>query len=481
MQIKRFEAKDMTTALRRVKEELGPEAVILSARSLRKGKGFFGSLKYAGVEVSAAVDNQQPDMKNAHMLPRNDPYHRVQNDRVQKSGSTRRGLTQTRLEYPPANTSAPSQGLGKKTASRTSIRALSSLYQQILLQEVDRGIASELIEEIKRIPASEEILSRGNIKFHIGSLLEEMGVIVASSPFDSGRPTIMAFVGTTGVGKTTTLAKLAARRVSQGKKSVGMITLDNYSIAANHQLETYAQIIGIPLETAINAGDLKNAIRRLKDKEIILIDTPGINPKDPVQIQELKSILAGISSLKTQLVMSATTKEKDCIAISEAFRDIGVDQILFTKTDESSIFGNIVNVRIRTELPLSFLCGVRKVPEDIETGTVQRLVDLVISSPGQHANRLAGISNTQKEATSNREDKSTGQPNFVANQNSDVYHVTGCKWAKKIKPANAIKFRNSQEAEAQNFLPCRSCNPDCGQQRPGHESSTENQQYYSYR
>jgi flagellar biosynthesis protein FlhF len=385
------------------------------------------------------------------------------------------------LDYPPANASSPSKGLGKKTASRTSIRALSSLYQQILLQEVDRGIASGLIEEIKRIPAAEEILSRGNIKSHIGSLLEEMGVTVASSPFDSGRPTIMAFVGTTGVGKTTTLAKLAARRVSQGKKSVGMITLDNYSIAANHQLETYAQIIGIPLETAINAGDLKKAVRRLKDKEIILIDTPGINPKDAVQIQELKSSLAGISRLKTQLVMSATTKEKDCIAISEALRDIGVDQILFTKIDESSIFGNIVNVLIRTKLPLSFLCGGRKVPEDIETGTVQRLVDLVFSSPGQHANRLAGISNTQKEATLNREDKSTGQPNFVANQNSDVYHVTGCKWAKKIKPVNAIKFRNSQEAEAQNFLPCRSCNPDCGQQRPGHESNTENQQYYSYR
>ena len=151
-------------------------------------------------------------------------------------------------------------------------------------------------------------MSKGNIKSHVGSLLEEMGVVVASSPFDNARPTIMAFVGTTGVGKTTTLAKLAARQVSRGKKSVGLITLDNYSIAANHQLEMYAQIIGVPLETAANAGDLKKAVKRLKDKEIILIDTPGINPKDPVQIQELKSSLAGVSSLKTQLIMSATIK-----------------------------------------------------------------------------------------------------------------------------------------------------------------------------
>jgi len=482
MQIKRFEAKDMTTALRRVKEELGPEAVILSARSIRKGKGFFGSLKYAGVEVSAAVDNQLPGVKNAGTLPGNDSYGRFNNDRIEKSRPTRGRLNQTRLDYPPVNaTSRPTYGLRKKTASRNSVRALSSLYQQILFQEIDRGIASELIEEIKRIPASDEILSSGDIKSHIGSLLEEMGVAVESNPFVNGRPTIMAFVGTTGVGKTTTIAKLAARQVNQGKKSVGLITMDNYSIAANYQLETYAQIIGTPLATAANAGELKKAVKRFKDKDIIFIDTPGINPKDQVQIQELKSCLAGINSLKTQLIMSATTKEKDCIAVSEAFKDIDVHQILFTKTDESSIFGNIVNVLIRTNLPLSFLCGGRKVPDDIEAGTVQRLVDLLFSSPGHHANRLAGASTTKKKRTLNREDKNSEQSNFVANQNSDVYHASDCKWAKKIKPANIIKFSGAQEAEAQNFLACRSCNPDRGQQLHGSESHTPLQQYYSYR
>jgi flagellar biosynthesis protein FlhF len=482
MQIKRFEAKNMTTALRRVKEELGPEAVILSARSKRRGKGFFGSLKYAGVEVSAAVDNQLPGVENPRTLPGEDPYRRFNNGQVEKPRTTRGRLNQTRLDNRSAiATSRPVNGHRKKTASRSSVRAMSSLYQQILHQEVDRGIASELIEEIKRIPASEEILSNGDIKPHIGSLLEEMGVAVESNPFVNGRPTIMAFVGTTGVGKTTTIAKLAARQVNQGKKSVGLITMDNYSIAANHQLEIYAQIIGTPLETAASAGDLKKAVKRFKDKDIILIDTLGINPKDQVQLQELKTCLAGISSVKTQLIMSATTKEKDCIAISEAFKDIGVHQILFTKTDESSIFGNIVNVLIRTNLPLSFLCGGRKVPDDIEAGTVQRLVDLLFSSPGHSKSRRTGASDTEKERPINSEDKSTEQPNFVANKNSDVYHATDCKWAKKIKPANIIKFSGAREAEGQNFLPCRSCNPDGRQQSPGRESHTEKQQYYSYR
>ena len=482
MQIKRFEAKDMTTALRMVKEELGPEAVILSARSLRKGKGFFGSLKYAGVEVAAAVDNQLPGMKNTRALPGKDPYRRFNNGRIENTRPTRRRVSQTRSDIPLANPTSRSQyGLRKKSSSRSSVRALSSLYQQILLQEVDRGIASELIEEIKRIPASEEILSNGDIKSHLGCLLEEMGVAVESNPFDNGRPTIMAFVGTTGVGKTTTVAKLAARQVNPGKKSVGLITIDNYSIAAIQQLETYAQIIGIPLATAANAGDLKKAVKRFKDKEIILIDTPGINPKDQDQIQELKACLAGISSLKTQLIMSATTKEKDCIAIAQAFKDLGVHQILFTKTDETSIFGNIVNVLIRTNLPLSFLCGGRKVPDDIKAGTVQRLVDLLFNSQGHHGNRQVGASDSNKGRTSNREDKSAEHPYFVANKNSDVYHVTDCKWAKKIKPGNSIKFAGAQEAEAQNFLACRSCNPDREQEHPRRASNTEMMQYYSYR
>lgn len=483
MQIKRFEAKNMTTALRMVKEELGPEAVILSARSLRKGKGFFGSLKYAGVEVSAAIDNPLPGIKNDRALPGQDPYRRFNKRRIEESRPTRPRDDTTRSKYPSASRNSRSRySLRNKSSSRDSNRALSSLYQHILLQEVDRGIASELIEEIRRIPAAEEILSNDDIKSHLSSLLEEMGVAVEGNPFVNGRPTIMAFVGTTGVGKTTTIAKLAARQVNQGNKSVGLITIDNYSIAAIQQLETYARIIGIPLEPAANADELKKAVKRFKNKEIILIDTPGINPKNQDQIQEIKACLAGISGLKTQLIMSATTKEKDCIAISEAFKGIGIHQILFTKTDESSIFGNIVNLLVRTNLPLSFLCGGRRVPDDIEPGTVQRLVDLLFSSPQGHPeNRRVEATDSNKARTLNREDKSAEQTYFVANKNSDVYHSTDCKWAKKIKPGNIIKFSAGQEAEAQNFLACRSCNPEREPARPRTEANSEMMQNYSYR
>jgi flagellar biosynthesis protein FlhF len=358
---------------------------------------------------------------------------------------------------------------------------MSSLYQQILLQEVDRSIASEIIEEIKRIPASEEILACGDIKPHIGSLLEEMGLTVQKDPFRYEKQMIVALVGTTGVGKTTTIAKLAARVVDPGKKNVGLISIDNYSVAAIHQLETYARIIGIPLKKATDAGELQQAVKQFSDKDIIFIDTPGVNSRDLDQIQALDDCLAGLSNLKTHLILSATTKEKDCISITEAFKDFGIDQILFTKLDESSNCGNIVNVLIHTRLPLSFLCCGRRVPDDIEPGSVQRLVDLLFDAnerPTSHQENETGLTEVSKCAVENKND---ALPKFVANKNSDVYHISDCKWAKKIKPANMIKFSGAQEAESQNFLACRSCHPDGWQQRRCGESDAELMQSYGYR
>lgn len=484
MQIKRFEAKDMTTALRMIKAELGADAVILSARSKRKGKGFFGSLKYAGVEVSAAIDSQLPAATpKSPVRATRDPYRQYSGNRSERyrsmppaSRGRRTGLASGAV--------APggSGGVRKKSTPRERIKAMSTLYQQILHQEVDRSIASELIEEIKRIPASEEILDGGNLNAHIGSLLEEMGVTVLSDRIRHGKRKLVVLVGATGVGKTTTIAKLAAREVSRGRRNVGLVTVDNYSIAAIHQLETYARIIGIPLETASGAGELQKAVKQFKDRDIIFIDTPGINPRERGQIQDLSDCLAGLVDPQIHLVLSASTKEKDCIAITKALKDIDIHHLLFTKLDESSNFGNIINVLIHTRLPLSYLCSGRRVPKDIEAGSVQRIVDLLFEPDGQFGREPVAARVAAGEiSTGTEETKSEAIPQFVANRNSDVYHRTNCKWAKRIKRANTIKFADAREAEAQNFLPCRSCQPNL-EQGPRHsELNTEMMQSYGYR
>jgi len=395
MQIKKFEAKNMTTALRLIKDELGPDAVILSARSLRKGKGFFGSMKYAGVEVTAAIDNPRLPMGNSNTSGRISVdqnwgrsrlknAYRVENKEVIRPTGYTGQISDDRQGYHS----------GRKINSGGSHKALSSLYQVILAQEVDRSIASELIEEIKRTPAALGKIDGEDLKSHCTSILEELGVVVDKDVFAAGNHRIAAFVGCTGVGKTTTVAKLAAVQARRYKKRVALITLDNYGIAAIKQLRTYAQIIGIPLETPVNIAELKRSIKNHKDKELIIIDTPGINPHNHKLIQDLKGHFAKLSNLQTHLVLSATTKEKDLIATTEAFQEMNIHRLLFTKIDESCTYGNIINLLIRTNIPLSFLCGGRKVPDDIEAGSTEKLVELLFKLQGCNNRQLAVSAHT---------------------------------------------------------------------------------------
>jgi len=482
MQIKKFEAKNMTTALRMIKDEFGMDAVILSARSLRKGKGFFGSMKYAGVEVTAAIDNQRTPMKTADSAGGMDSYSSLgktrftdayraeKKDSIPAAGNPKKSLSH-RTRY----------NRRKKAGSNGTNRILSSLYQEILAQEVDRGIASELIEEIKRVPASQELLTNGDLRSHLALILEEMGLAVGRNTFAKRNPSMAAFIGTSGVGKTTTIAKLAALQVNRHRRQVALITLDNYGIAATEQLKAYAQIIGIPLEAAVNTTELKRAVKKFRDKELILIDTPGINPKNKDQVRELKTYFAKMTDLQTHLVLSATTKEKDLIAITEAFKAMDVHRLLFTRIDESSVFGNIVNILIRTSIPLSFLCGGRKVPDDIETGSILKLVDLLFQSKSANGQQPTVSSNSTAVRSTDGKDQHVNRLYFVANRNTDVYHCTNCKWSKTIKPENIIKFSGAQEAEAQNFLPCRSCNPDRFTSGNPIDSKTEKMKFSSYR
>jgi len=461
MQIKRFEAKNMTAALRLIKNELGPDAVILSARSLRKGAGFFGSMKSAGVEVTAAIDNQGSPLKNSNSTVRKNTYSNRKRGQLKDAYRVGEKEIIGANGYPGQNRiNQQSYQSGRRDGSEGNHKALSTLYQRILAQEVDRSIASELIEEIKRVPVPLADLAGKELRSHVTAILEEMGVVVDRGGFAAGSPRIATFIGGTGVGKTTTIAKLAALQSRRHKKRVGLITLDNYGIAAIEQLRTYAHIIGIPLETAVNSVELKQSIKKYKDKELIIIDTPGINHHNQRLIQEIKGYFESLSDLQTHLVLSATTKEKDLIAMTEAFKEINIHRLLFTKIDESITYGNMVNLLIRTNIPLSFLCGGRKVPDDIEVGSTEKMVDLLFNSKSLKCLKSAVSSQIPDSQAPDFGNLPAARAYFVANQNSEVYHFPDCKWAKKIKSGNIIKFSSPQEAEAQNFLACSSCKPE---------------------
>lgn len=460
MQIKRFEAKNMTTALRMIKGELGPEAIILSARSRRKGKGFFGSMKYAGVEVTAAIDTRENQTKTGKPLgaeaadskylcsPPNPDSQVPERDRISFAAHPTYGRTYQKKLHP------------RNKVDSFNHRAFSFLYQQMLAQGVDRQSASEIIDEIKRIAVSRALVTNGDLIAHLKSILEYMGVRADRNAFANDKPPIVALIGTTGAGKTATIAKLAAMQTNRHKQRVAVISIDNYGIAANEQLKRYARIIGIPFTTAVNSVELKLEIKKHKQQDLIFIDTPGLNPNNQSQIQELKAYFTKLPDLQIHLVVSVATKENDLQEISQTFQEVGVQRLLFTKIDESKTYGNMLNALIRTHIPLSFLSCGRRVPDDIETGSISKLVDLIFQIKNLDRNLLAQPSKPKTNRSVEVQESNSDHPHFVANKNSDIYHNTDCKWSDKIKPGNMIQFTSTREAEARNFLPCRSCNPD---------------------
>ena len=463
MQIKRYEAKNMTAALRLIKKELGPEAVILSARSLRKGSGIFGTYKQSGVEVTAATDTYEihkPKIKasfrddghsDALMIPENaNPSARQK--RTTQNNLAKERFVSSRREY--------SQRSGDKPSIEK--RWLLALYHQLLSQDVDAEIAADVIEGFKIMPAAVETIQRGDIKPLLASLFSHMGVANASLGFDQMR-SVVALVGTTGVGKTSMIAKLAAHYMLEHNKNVALLTIDDYRIGAIEQLNTYARIIGLPLDRASTPAELKARLKEFKKYDLILIDTPGFSQNNMHQIEEISSYLEKIHHIQIQLVLSASTGQKDLLNTIRQLRPVGVQQLIFTKLDESMTYGNLLNILLRSNLPMSYFSRGQQVPDDIETATIETLVDLIFSN-----NTEFGPQQSDKDAGNLKiADRSMKGANisgsdsfFVANKNSDVYHVAGCKWTNKIKQNNIITFESAAAAEQKNYLPCRNCNPD---------------------
>ncbi len=193
-----------------------------------------------------------------------------------------------------------------------------------------------------------------------------------------GRPKIVALIGTTGVGKTTTIAKIAAKYVLERGVSVALVTADTYRISAVDQLRTYSDIIGLPLEIVYSPEELKPALRKHRDKKLILIDTAGRSQNNDYQMDELKEFLAVEPSIEKHLVLSATTKERDAEAILERFSVCRPDRILMTKTDETESIGFIVNLLFDRRLAMSYLTTGQSVPDDIEPAKPEALARLML-------------------------------------------------------------------------------------------------------
>lgn len=470
MQIKRFQAHDMTKALSLIKQEFGPEAVILSARTLKKSRGILSYMRKPIVEVTAATDTYySQDKKRASLTKSETIYEYDSRLPGYKGVSKKMGSPDQHYDASYGLKNNLNQLVKRRFEQEPYSRELHGIKKLMLKQGVDTDLAGKWLEELKRTlefkkPLNGEVLKKGIVQ-----ALSEMGAAVSQIENKPKKRKIVAFVGPTGVGKTTTIAKIAAIQAIKMRKTVALITLDNCRIAAIEHLKAYARVIGIPMEIASSIKELKTSVKKLHNRHLILIDTPGMSQKNENQVDELRGMLEGISPTQTHLLMSATTNDSNIMDIWEKFKVIPIARLIFTKLDETTTFGNIVNQLCRSKIPVSYFTNGQEVPENIEIATLEKLVNLMMGEA--------------VEEIWDDKDNRNGHimEFFVANKTSDVFHHPDCKAARKIKATGMVVFEGIADALNKGFKPCRLCNPGISEARKMHSDIIGERKSYANR
>ncbi len=278
---------------------------------------------------------------------------------------------------------APPSGAAPAGDRSTMPGRLFDTYLELVGQEVSQELASRVIAAVRR-DLSEEALDdseavREAVLRHLAEFVPVADPVIPRRSLD-GRPFTIALIGPTGVGKTTTLAKLAASFKLRHRCRVGLVTCDTYRIAAVDQLRTYANIIGIPLEIALTPPEMHRAVTALRECDAILIDTAGRGPGDAVRLDELQRCLEAADPHEVHLVLSSTASERVLLREAEAFAGVGADRVVITKLDEAVTFGVLVNVMQKIGHRLSFVTTGQEVPDHIEAGRPRRLAELVLGA-----------------------------------------------------------------------------------------------------
>lgn len=413
MHIKRFRAPDMREALRAVREELGPEAVILSTQQVRTGGSVFGFFGPTMVEVTAAVDRvaggdrekrpaeRAPEppppsfsdqMVAASLIqPLREDLTRIQEEvrslsemagrSVSGERPEKRGRTRVPAQAAEPTPFIPSLPDGHGVLVEGLPESLVLTYDRL----VERGLEHEAVVSFVRslqntVPGS-DLRRPEKLRACLRRLIARQ--VKTSGPLlePLGPPKAVMVVGPTGVGKTTTIAKLAAHYAVKHKRKVALITLDTYRVAAVEQLRIYGQILGLGVDVALTSKDLGWFLEKRKQADLILIDTAGRSPLDETALHDLRKAVPAGRPVEVHLVLSASTREADLQAIATKYAALPVHRLIFSKLDETHHFGSIFNLMRGSNLPLSYLSTGQCVPVDLELATPDLVADLLLDGP----------------------------------------------------------------------------------------------------
>lgn len=366
MKVKKYIASTMPEAMQQIRTDLGPDAVILNSKEIKQN-GFLGLFKQKKIEVVAALDPKPIYKKETvDMIETKKPI--ITDALVKDPNET----VLNEIKY--LKKILEQQAKDKSTDYPLDYQLA---YEHLIDQEVAHNLAIEIVDAVVKQYQTKHISTSGERV--MDEIKKEIERRLSDTSFNgiTYEQKVIHFVGPTGVGKTTTLAKVAAESILKDKKKVAFITSDTYRIAAIDQLKTYARILDVPIEVAYTTEDYHRAIKKFSDYDLILVDTAGRNFRDEKYVKELLSHVD--FNIKTYLVLSLTAKPKDVVEIFNQFDHLLIKEVIFTKLDETRQYGSILNIALANEIGIAYLTNGQDVPEDLVQPTKTLISDYIVS------------------------------------------------------------------------------------------------------
>lgn len=378
MEVKTYRAKSLQQALQLVRRDLGPDASVLHTREV--SSGLLGLLGARQIEVMASLDVDVPSRFAPASLRDEHTDHWHAGENLQSAMPVHefdyRAKFRQDLKEQLDGLQSMVEDLCHRSDSpheRELPENLASLLTELTNSDVPEEKARELLYRLEGRVTLNDLENLPRLKSRLLQLMEEE--IPCSGPIrvPTGERRLVALVGPTGVGKTTTIAKLAAQFQLRQKLRVGLITVDTYRIAAVDQLQTYADIIDLPMEVVATPREMRAALAKLSDLELVLLDTAGRSPTDELKIQELRALLAEARPDEVHLVLSSVASPSSIRNAAQQFAAVGLTALLLTKLDEATGIGGLLSLLRGQRLPLSYITTGQNVPDDIAPADPRKL------------------------------------------------------------------------------------------------------------
>ena len=403
MIIKKFQGKTEAEATELAKKELGDGIIVMNVKSLKR-KGFFAMFRHPLTEVTVALEEEterfSPVKKEAAKIQgiqKNTPITGAWQKETasleaqapkmealeEKLDSLQTLLVQqmktTEADKPAASEKEPLPKAPEKPVEEEKdeelVRFMKLLYNVMIENEIDEKYVNQLMEEIEKV-------HKPNMPFDYAlantyqKMILKFGKPSEITPAQKG-PKVVFFVGPTGVGKTTKIAKIASKFSVEDKKKVALLTADTYRIAAAEQLRTYANILEVPFRVIYTMEELENSLKDFREFDYVFVDTAGHSHQNQAQKEAMSALVHCVDGLVEKevfLVLSATTKYRDLLSIADSYKEMADYKLIFTKLDETTAFGNLLNLKLYTGASLSYVTCGQNVPDDIEKFNPQKTV-----------------------------------------------------------------------------------------------------------